>query len=413
MSDTTNDKHVARKETYDVENKGNLASGQGVIDLIPDKTPGREISIRPRLPFREVVTDTRNSFSKSTPSSQGSVRLEDSEKATTVRSVYEIGRSHTERLSPELGRSGVSPPVNYQPPMWTSNHVPPPAPYYHTPPAGGLQAPYGYYVPAPPPQPVVPEIPDYDMMPEDQQHEARIIFRSKFATLRDNYPERSFDDYDEELPLRVIHKLYDDHIKRISIESNASVTKIIMVMIFLGIELFGIRVLGVDLKGYTRNQLAAMKRYDRLLLELGEKYAGNTGNWPIEFRLIFLALVNAAIIIGVKFACDKLGYRDADGFIKMVNDMIGGSVDNMVETKPPPQVDPVTKTAEPPKTGSRDLMGSVRNLMAMAGDALGHNTSNGDIADTIGNIGSDIIANSGKDKKKSRRGVRFGNRDAN
>lgn len=495
MSDNTHDKSLTVKSSSELEKKNLIAFGSSTSDkvlkdqlaLIPSQTPGRDAPIKPRSPYRELKVTSKKTYRDSPlpPSSedeennsvQVSERSESSGNGTVVRSerngksipprsVYDIG---LRRQSDKTNSSLMSTPPQYDRvnPHYshrdTHDHHHHHAQYYHQPnlassgngmmvgpPQGYHQAsqypnviyqapPYGHVHHQLPPPPVAPVAFDYnnyyDEMNDEEKNEARLIFKSKFASLKDNYPERKFDDYDFNLPLKVIHKIYEEHLKNISIESNSSTTKIFLVMMFLGIELFANRCLGVDLTGYTKNQMQSMKRYDRLLLELGEKYTGGSNNWPIEGRLIFLALINAVVIVVVKFACDKMGYKDSNGLVNMVNNMLG--VDSMVETKPEPTVDPVTRTADPPVDSNRDLMGGVQSLMRMAGQAFGTNLGNngGDLAETLGNLGATAIANSAKAKTpgttakpgtegtggaggttgtapgtapKSKRGVRFG-----
>lgn len=436
MTEPVDEKFLSRKVPSESEKKEFLASGKATTDLtikenpilIPDKTPGREISIRPRSPFREIRSDG-SSINKKTPSVDSSVRVDESDRGTAVRSVYEIGQKrhhYPDRNSPIHSSSGnLHMNKHHDSPVYGQSHYSadrhphytPPPPYAYGPPGhSGYPVYYGgvppgapvYYHPPPPPPPE-PEIPDYDDMTDEEQKEARLIFKSKFATLKENYPDRKFDDYDPELPLKVIHRIYGDHLKHITIEDNSSITKVLLVIIFFCIEAFGTKVLGLNLQGYFKSQLASMKRYDRLLLELGEKYAGGSGNWPIEARLIFLAVINALIIVGVKFACDKLGYSDYEGLNKLVNGMIGGGVDSLVETKPPPKIDPITRTSDPEPSDTRNLMGGIQNLISMANQTLGN--GNGDLTETIGNIGSSILAGGTKTDKKSKRGVRFGHRN--
>lgn len=436
MSDSGNEIQEDRKTPSVDDRKENLAIGKGIpepvsIDqfkLIPDQTPGREVSIRPRSPFRDInraeskkSSSTRSTFTRQGYSPDESVKVYDTDVQSTVRSVYEIGRPNESSHHVSIFNSQTSPNLTNPQHLAVIESGQQGAPGYLPPPPPG----YSYY--PPPLYPVIPpphqpDIPEYDKMSASEQQEARIIFRSKFASLRDNYPEMSFDDYDPELPLSIIHKIYEQHLKKISIDSNSSFTRTVLVLMFLGIEAFSIRVLGLDLTGYTRNQIASMKRYDRLLLELGEKYSGGGGNWPIEARLIMLAVFNAFLIIGVKFIGDKIGSTDTQWILDTVNNMVGGHIDSFVEKKPEPVRDPVTKTAEVPADTSRNLMGSVENLMALAGQTLGSNKGNTDLATTIGNIGSKFMPKLDKADKavrskdpdsvvasgKSKRGVRFG-----
>jgi hypothetical protein len=467
MSDSSVENFTTRKNPSDLDQKENFASGHPVSEifikerpnLIPDHTPGRDITIKPTSPFRELRHATSSS-------EESSVRVDNDNHR--VRSVYDIVQRRTppEKISPNYSNistpptmrnspvdrmggygidgehrgyaattaSGAAPNHMYYPPTHHGHPQGYPQGYGHNinPAymAGGHHGypgpvPYGHghpvYYPQPPPAPV-DTTPDYEDMTLEDQKEAKLIFKSKFASLKENYPERNFSDYDPELPLRLVHKIYEEHLKNITIESNSSITKVLLVMMFLGIELFAIKVLNLDLRGYTRSQMQSMKRYDRLLLELGEKYTGGGSNWPIEARLIFLAFVNAAVIVAVKFACDKMGYTDSTGLIKMVNNMIGGGVDAMVEAKPEPTVDPVTKTADPvPRDASHNLMGTVQNLMAMAGQAFGNSTG-GDLASAIGDMGDKFVENATKPKTAAvpvgaptpgpaaKKGIRFGQR---
>ena len=219
--------------------------------------------------------------------------------------------------------------------------------------------------------------------------------------------------YKSDLPLGIIHRIYEKHLKALSIENNSDFTRVILVIFFLCIEAFCVKVLGVDVKGFTATQMTTMKRWDRLLGELGEKYSssGIGAGWSVEARMIGLAVFNVLTIVGVKFVCDKIGSKDTKWMLDMVNGALGGSIDELVEAKPPPVIDPVTKTVEPPVTSpANSLLGNVNSLLAMASNGLGGNFTgkNNDIAETIGNLGSKFI-NTEKAKSSSKK-VNFGNR---
>jgi len=79
-------------------------------------------------------------------------------------------------------------------------------------------------------------------------------------------------------------------------------------ILFASIELFCVKVLGLDMGGYCINQLTMMNKYERLLVELGEKSNISVGSeWPVEARIAGLALFNAVVFLVVRLFAGYLG----------------------------------------------------------------------------------------------------------
>lgn len=429
MSDTENDTHKSHETYVDDSRKESLAIGKGATDvishnhprLIPESTPGREAPIKPRSPYRNFTREngrppsTRSTFrSHHDFNPEDSVRVEEADNST-VRSVFEINQSSNHGIF-SSGTVENTPPYHQSPPMYYPGNLPPPPPgYSYQPPLYPIS------------QPAEPEIPDYDKMSPEDQKEARIIFKSKFASMKESYPELALAEYDLDIPLHTIHKLYEQNLKKINVKTNSMYTRAIITLIFMGIEAFSIKVLNIDISGYAERQVAMMDRYDNLLIEIGEKYTGSGGNWPVEARLFLFAIFNAFLIVGVKMLAKGLGWANEDGILNTINGIIGGHVDSFVEKKPEPKVDPVTKTTEVPVDHGRNLMGGVENLMALAGNTFGVKTTDAggktDIATTLSSLGSRFMPKPKKDcdhqndkedssdPPRSKRGVRFGSRE--
>ena len=66
-----------------------------------------------------------------------------------------------------------------------------------------------------------------------------------------------------------------------------------LILFWACLELFVVKVLGLNASGYTMSQVMRMNQYDSILQELGEKYTGDlTSQLPVEARLLFYTTVH-------------------------------------------------------------------------------------------------------------------------
>lgn len=153
-------------------------------------------------------------------------------------------------------------------------------------------------------------------------------YRVKFSILRDAYPQMDIPEPADDQSVEEIEAMYRQYVKRIHVDSSVEQNKTYLMVLWLVIELVGSRYLKLPIVGYTVSQEKYMNKYRMLLIELGERsYASNLGDaWPVEVRILAMALMNGVIFLAVQLIAKKLG---GDGnsamgekLAKMVNDFL-------------------------------------------------------------------------------------------
>lgn len=153
-------------------------------------------------------------------------------------------------------------------------------------------------------------------------------YRVKFSILRDAYPQMQIPEPTEDQSVEEIEAMYKMYVKRIHVDSSVEQNKVYLLVLWLVIELVGARYLKLPIIGYTKSQEKYMNKYRMLLIELGERsYASSLGDaWPVEVRLLAMALINGVIFLLVQMIAKKLGGDGnstmASELSKMVNDFL-------------------------------------------------------------------------------------------
>lgn len=190
--------------------------------------------------------------------------------------------------------------------------------------------------------------PDYAKLTLEQEIYMRTQFRAKFGILRTSYPEWNIQDPDERMTLDQIHDVYEYYIRQIMVSKETGQYKVYLVIFFMFIEVIGVKLLKLNMSGYTMSQLRIMNRYDTLLAELGEKWLVSSGSdWPVEARLLMMATFNAVIFIAVRYLCSWMGVDGlAETIQNFVDSMLNGPGQNNNNLGYPGQA---SNTGAPPK----------------------------------------------------------------
>ena len=149
---------------------------------------------------------------------------------------------------------------------------------------------------------------------EDKKRE--ILF--KFDLLKKSYPTATIPEYTIHTDLVMMTKSYEDCVRRLSLDSSVETYKTYLVYGFMGCEFVFGNFLKFDMEGFTQQQILNMNSYEKLLIELGEKSYVPTGSkWPVEVRLFFIVIMNAAFFIVGKMIMKKTG----SNIMNMINNM--------------------------------------------------------------------------------------------
>lgn len=158
---------------------------------------------------------------------------------------------------------------------------------------------------------------DYNALPLEQQDKYRARFKARFLILKDTWGD-VIPDIDDSMSLYELDELYSEYAKNIQIKHNNGKYKVYIVVMWLAIEFACIKM-GLDISGYTMYQLKAMNKYEKYLIEMGEKNYYNEivgEQWSAEANIIFLALINAVCLIVIKLLGDYLGEQVATGIVE-------------------------------------------------------------------------------------------------
>lgn len=310
----------------------------------------------------------------------------------------EHGKSSTPRRAPSPIRAKTPPPIFRSPPKRASS------PAHEQAPRQDIKTPQtqvpkdNYFYVAPQQSSGLTGRPDYSRLTPPQILYLKSEFKVKFGILREKFPNLNVIELHESLDLDQMHDLYDYYIKHILISKETGQYKAYMVIFLMFIEVIGVKLLKLNMSGYTISQLKIINRYDSLFAELGEKWLVSGGSgWPVEARLMMMMLFNAVIFLVVRYLCSWLGVEGlADTLQNMIDkmlngpDIMGSVVGGSAPVGAPPSNNYVPTeephvSQEPEQTGGANPIDGIMNAFS------GFLSKNGSsITETIANIGTSI-----------------------
>lgn len=183
--------------------------------------------------------------------------------------------------------------------------------------------------------PVEEDDPYAGLSPEEREAKEREEYIWRFRILKKQYRNRNIPEFTEHDDVSTMKITYDRTVREIGLETNLENYRMYLIGGFMAIEFASTNWMGIDLSGFYTQQMLMMDKYDRLLIELGEKsYTRWGSNLPVELRLLGFIILQAGLFYLGKIIADKAGSSVAELFKNITGQPVA----------------PATKTA----TGARD-----------------------------------------------------------
>ena len=141
---------------------------------------------------------------------------------------------------------------------------------------------------------------------DDEDLKRELLF--KFDLLRKSYKNANIPDFSIHSDYSTMQRTYDSTIRQVNVDNNIETYKSYLITGFYITEFVLGYWLKFDMQDFTKQQIVNMSKYEHLLIELGEKnYVPEGSKWPVEIRLLFTIIINAAIFIVTKMVMKKIG----------------------------------------------------------------------------------------------------------
>ena len=161
------------------------------------------------------------------------------------------------------------------------------------------------------------EDPYAGLSPEEREEKEKEEYIWRFRILRKKYKnaEEQIPTFNEFSDLQTMKRTYDRTVRELYLDDAVESYRGYLMGGSIIIEFAATQWFDVDLGGFTIHQTKMMYKYDRLLIELGEKSYNQWGSTiPVEIRLLLMILFQAGLFYMAKVVTARFGTTIADLF---------------------------------------------------------------------------------------------------
>lgn len=241
--------------------------------------------------------------------------------------------------------------------------------------------------------------PNYASYTQEEVLETLTMFKHKFEVLDRNYSEKKFHIPDfNNTSLDIIYDIYEDYRRNVEGEKFSENYKIFLSLFFVGVQYLGMKFISEEhFKDYANIQMTNMKKYNSMLVEIGELNAKDGGPSSPFTRLAISIILQSLLVLGFSVISKNFG-KQGENMINILKSPIEGLVNNFTEVPPKTPKDK-TMVADPPR---KSMIHQGDALLKMAAKTFG-NTDSSDFGEIIGNVGGNFLNNMNKISENTKR----------
>lgn len=146
---------------------------------------------------------------------------------------------------------------------------------------------------------------------EQEEEDLKREYMYKIQILKKSYPAANFTNVDNlniHTDLEFMKKEYDATVRSLSLDSTVENWKTWLMYGFVATEFIMGKFLHLDMEGFAAQQMLNINKYDKLLIELGEKsYLKGPSKLPVELRLLLMIITQAGFFLLTKMLMKKTG----------------------------------------------------------------------------------------------------------
>jgi hypothetical protein len=169
-------------------------------------------------------------------------------------------------------------------------------------------------------EPKVEEDDEYaGLTPEEREAKEKEEYVWRFKILKKKYKTASIPEFNEHDDITIMKNVYNTTLKDLELNDNVESYKVYMMGGFYATEFFLTNFMKLEeMEGFADSQMARMNKYDRLLVELGERSYNRWGtSIPVEIRLLFMIIFQAGLYYIIKVTSSGSNNSVAE-IIKMI-----------------------------------------------------------------------------------------------